>query len=200
MARILIVDDHIETCRVMSLLVKHLGHTAHAINGGHDAVDFLTNNKVDLIILDIMMPGISGMDVLRKLRHNPSTLKTPVIMMTAITDPLTRHEAIQAGANDYWVKATIDVTELERRINYHVGSGEGGEGSPVHHIANVPPVSTFVEERVRIEPIIVPTAQQTHLARFRSTWPVAIEAAGRMLRQAASRGLFVYSPSTSATV
>ena len=127
MARILIVDDHIETCRVMTMLVKHLGHEAHALFSGAEVTDFLQQTPVDLMILDIMMPGMSGMDVLRHVRSDPNTKAVPVIMMTAVTDPMTRREAMTLGANDYWVKATIEVAELERRLTKFTGPGGNAE-------------------------------------------------------------------------
>ncbi len=120
MARILIVDDHIETCRVMAMLVKHLGYESHALNNGADVADYLKECKADLVILDIMMPGINGMDVLRQLRADAHTATVPVIMMTAVTDPLTKREAMDLGANDYWIKATIEVSELEQRLRKFV--------------------------------------------------------------------------------
>ena len=103
----------------MAMLIRHLGHEAHALFAGAEVASFLKQQDVDLIIMDIMMPGISGMDVLRSLRGE-SKLRTPIIMMTAITDPLTRREAMELGANDYWVKASVDVSDLERRIAKHV--------------------------------------------------------------------------------
>ncbi len=123
MARILIIDDHIETCRVMTMLVKHLGHQGTSLNSGPEGISYLQSNPADLVILDVMMPGMDGLEVLRRLREIDQTKKTPVIMMTAVTDPATRRQAMTLGANDYWIKATIEVQELERRINLFTSNG-----------------------------------------------------------------------------
>lgn len=136
MARILIVDDHIETCRVMTMLVKHLGHEGHSVFSGMEAIQHLATQPADLVILDIMMPGMDGLEVLRRLRAQEQTRRTPVIMMTAVTDPITKREALTLGANDYWVKATIEVSELDRRIKQH--ALDASSGGPVQRaIGNV---------------------------------------------------------------
>jgi CheY-like chemotaxis protein len=134
MARILIVDDHLDTCRVMTLLVKHLGHEGYSVSSGAEALQHLTSHRADLIILDVMMPGMDGLEVLRRLREADQTKQTPVIMMTAVTDPVTRHHAMTLGANDYWIKATIEVQELDKRIKQH--AGDASTDGPVHRIIN----------------------------------------------------------------
>ncbi|HEV7302027.1 MAG TPA: response regulator [Tepidisphaeraceae bacterium] len=202
MARILIVDDHLETCRVMSLLVKHLGHEAFAINSGNDAIAFLKRSSVDLIILDIMMPVLSGMDVLRTLRRSQDTAMTPVIMMTAITDPLTRQEAMQAGANDYWVKATVDVTELEKRINYHVKRRATDDNERVGRVVGtISPSLELMQSLMSVSPMNPPTVVQAREAQPNVTWRAMLMAMLSAFRHAMTSGAFrAYSPSTSATV
>src|SRR5690606_32149675 len=70
----------------------------------------------DLVLLDLMMPYVSGLDILAELRHDPATAHTPVIVLTASTDRETRIEALRTGANDFLNKP-IDPSELVPRVS-----------------------------------------------------------------------------------
>lgn len=115
MAVILIVDDQIDAARPLALLMKHIGHTGFCVQSGEAALTFLRDRQPDLMILDVMMPGMDGMEVLRHVRSDPSTSALPIIMFSAISDPTYRAHAIQKGANDYWVKASMQLDEIRRR-------------------------------------------------------------------------------------
>lgn len=114
----------------MAMLLKHLGHEPHTLFNGVDVAHFLQQTPVDLVILDVMMPGVNGMDVLKQLRADAGLSHVPIVMMTAVTDPLTKRDALAWGANDYWIKATIEMDELERRLTKLTSSG-GGSGTTI---------------------------------------------------------------------
>ena len=120
MGRILIVDDEPQACQILSRLIRHLGHETAWKTGGADALAYIDEAPVDLLILDVMMPGMDGMEVLRRLRADPRTRKLPVVMFSAVADRNFIDEAIRKGATDYWVKASFDFNELKDRIEHLV--------------------------------------------------------------------------------
>ncbi len=119
---VLIVDDDIGTGRLLALLVRHLGHEAAHVDSGGKALDYLSDHHPDLVILDVMMPGIDGLEVLSRMRQNPSTAEVPVVMFSALADPQFRQTAKSRGANDYWVKASIDFRSLGERLEPYMPS------------------------------------------------------------------------------
>jgi CheY-like chemotaxis protein len=124
MGRILIVDDEPQACQILSRLIRHLGHETAYRTGGAEALAYVEATPIDLMILDVMMPGMDGMEVLRRLRADPRTEKTCVVMFSAVADRNFIDEAIRKGANDYWVKASFDFTELKDRIEHLVPATE----------------------------------------------------------------------------
>lgn len=116
MATVLIVDDHSDICRILARLVRLNGHDAQCAPGGAEAIDYLTAAVPDLVILDIMMPGVDGLEVLRALRTNERTTRVPVVIHSAIADPAIRQRALHGGANDYWVKGSIEVSQFGNRL------------------------------------------------------------------------------------
>jgi CheY-like chemotaxis protein len=124
MGRILIVDDEPQACQILSRLIRHLGHETAYRTGGAEALAYVEATPIDLMILDVMMPGMDGMEVLRRLRADPRTVSTPVVMFSAVADRNFIDEAIRKGANDYWVKASFDFTELKDRIEHLVPATE----------------------------------------------------------------------------
>ena len=120
---VLIVDDDIGTGRLLALLVRHLGHDAAHVDSGGKALDYLTHHHPDLVILDVMMPGIDGLEVLSRMRENPSTAEVAVVMFSALADPQFKKTAKMRGANDYWVKASIDFRSLGERLSPYLPTG-----------------------------------------------------------------------------
>ncbi len=118
---ILIVDDQIDACRPLAMLFKHLGHLGECVTSGEAALTFLRKQRPDLMILDVMMPGMDGMEVLRRVRDDPVTHDLPVVMFSAVADPAFREHAREKGANDYWVKASLDFDQISSLVSQHVG-------------------------------------------------------------------------------
>src|SRR5205823_1062021 len=115
-ATILVVDDQMDACRALVRLLRHYGHDATCLPSGPDALTFLTQNIPDLLILDVMMPGMDGLDVLRVIRSDPRLQKLPVVLFSALSDPKFREYAINEGASDYWVKGAIDYARLDTHL------------------------------------------------------------------------------------
>jgi CheY-like chemotaxis protein len=117
MQTILIVDDNIDLCKPMATLLKQLGYNSHYATGGEAALKFITETLPDLIILDVMMPDMDGLEVLRRLKTEVRTQPVPVVMFSAIADSEFRAHAISKGAVDYWVKAGVDFGQMRQRIS-----------------------------------------------------------------------------------
>jgi len=123
MGRILVVDDEADVCQLMVKLLKRLGHEAYCATSGAEALSRVKGALPDLILLDVMMPEMSGFEVLSHLRLSQG-VSVPVIIFTALSDPTIRKQAMDLGANDYWVKASMDLHDMTRRLNEHL-SGAG---------------------------------------------------------------------------
>jgi CheY-like chemotaxis protein len=129
MAVVLIVDDNADACRVMARLVLKCGHEAHYVTSGEGALSVLAARHVDLMILDSMMGGIDGMEVLRRVRSDPRQARLKVVMWSAVTDPHFVEQARLKGAADYWVKAGFSYGELGRMLG-RVLAEPGGDPAP----------------------------------------------------------------------
>lgn len=116
MQTILVVDDHLDLCKPMTALLKRLGYSAHYATGGEAALAFAHETPTDLVILDVMMPDMDGLEVLRRLKADPRTEHATVVMFSAIADPEFRKHAISKGAVDFWIKANVDFSQLRQRI------------------------------------------------------------------------------------
>jgi DNA-binding response OmpR family regulator len=117
--RILIVDD-IEDNRV--LLERGLtsgGYATESADCGQQAIAMITRSKPDLVLLDWMMPGLSGLDTLCSIREMYDSIRLPIIMCTAIGEDSSIVKALHAGANDYIVKP-ISLPILKARILVHL--------------------------------------------------------------------------------
>ena len=121
MATVLIVDDNADMCRVLARLVRASGHAADVALGGQEAIDYLQSHLPDVVILDVMMPRIDGLDVLRHVRRDVRTSRVPVIMFTAAGEGELRESALRQGANAYLVKGTLDVRQLNDQLATYIG-------------------------------------------------------------------------------
>ena len=100
--RILIAEDEIATAKALQVLLKKNNYTVDIVHNGNDAWDYIGTNLYDAIVLDIMMPGKSGIEVLKLLRKNQ--IRTPVLMLTAKAELEDRIAGLDAGADDYLPK------------------------------------------------------------------------------------------------
>lgn len=102
MAKVLLVEDDEELSEVLKHTLANRGFTVQAARDGNEAIDFLRVNKYDVIVLDWMMPGLSGIDVCRRLRSGGN--RTPILMLTARTADHDTEQGLDAGADDYLTK------------------------------------------------------------------------------------------------
>ncbi|HZY45347.1 MAG TPA: response regulator [Anaerolineae bacterium] len=103
---ILTVDDEPSSVNLFKLMIsiEKPDWVFHGAYNGQEALAIVANNQVDLVILDIMMPGMDGIEVCRRLRAEPKTAKIPIAMFTALDRPDVRQQAMEVGATEFWVK------------------------------------------------------------------------------------------------
>jgi diguanylate cyclase (GGDEF)-like protein len=112
--RLLIVDDLPESRELFCRRLQKHGFEAVGCSDGREAIALAASRQYDLVLLDVMMPELSGLDVLRELRAHAETSRLPVIMVTARSDSSDIAEAINLGANDYLTKPIDFVVALAR--------------------------------------------------------------------------------------
>jgi two-component system response regulator AtoC len=120
-ARILIVDDDEVSCRLFGEFLEGEGHKVHQAHSGEEALDCLRKESYDLLLVDVRMPGITGLDVTRTMRQQQPSL--PVIVMTAFGSIETAVEAIHEGAYDY-VSKPMNLDELKKIVFRALGQKE----------------------------------------------------------------------------
>jgi DNA-binding NtrC family response regulator len=120
-ARILVVDDDEVSCRLFAEVLESDGHEVHQARSGEEALDSLRKETYDLLLVDVRMPGITGLDVTRTMRQEQPLL--PVIVMTAFGSIETAVEAIHEGAYDY-VSKPMNLDELKKIVFRALGQRE----------------------------------------------------------------------------
>jgi adenylate cyclase len=114
-ARVLVVDDTPVNLKLLSDLLAAKGYEVVTAAHGPEALDRVAKDRPDLVLLDVMMPGMSGYDVCRKIRENAETSMLPVVMVTALDPGQERVKGIEAGADDFLSKP-INQQELLARV------------------------------------------------------------------------------------
>lgn len=109
MGCILVVDDEIEVCNALELFLAKKGYKVSIATDGASALEFIKEHKQDVVLLDIIMPGMWGTDVLKQIKKIDPL--TNVIMTTAIGDEKEVKKAMKAGALDYLIKP-LDLRKL----------------------------------------------------------------------------------------
>ncbi len=113
--KILIVDDDVDTLRLVGLMLQRQGYQISAATNGEQGLAKAFEEKPDIILLDVMMPDMDGYEVARRLRKNPATQTTPILMFTAKTQLDDKVTGFEAGADDYLTKPTHPA-ELQAHI------------------------------------------------------------------------------------
>ena len=113
--KVLVADDHESTLIGMRDLLEAAGHVVHTASTGAEALRLAATERPDVILLDVVMPGMSGTTVCRELKQGTETRLTPVVMISGSGDRGTRLKGLQAGADDFLNKP-VDAEELRVRV------------------------------------------------------------------------------------
>lgn len=161
MARILIVEDEEKISRFVTLELEHEGYQVEHAADGRTAVDLALEHDYDLILLDVLLPQLNGMEILRRVRKHKDV---PVIMVTARDAVMDKVAGLDAGADDYLTKP-FAIEELFARIRVALkraeavraasgvgGAGAGMAGGAGGDAAAVPPVSESTKASVAPSP------------------------------------------------
>ncbi len=119
--KILLVEDDTALAAVYKSRLELEGFETREVNNGEEALSAAIEFKPDLVLLDAMMPKISGFDVLDILRNTPDTTNIRVIMLTALSQPKDKERAEALGVDDYLVKSQVVIGDVVERIKHHLG-------------------------------------------------------------------------------
>jgi DNA-binding response OmpR family regulator len=119
--KILLVEDDAALSGVYKSRLTMEGFDIREVNNGEQALSAALDFKPDLILLDAMMPKISGFDVLDILRNTPETKDIRIIMLTALSQPKDKERAESLGVDDYLVKSQVVIGDVVERVKYHLG-------------------------------------------------------------------------------
>lgn len=105
--QILVIDDERTMLNLVSIMLRRHGYTITQAHNGFIAIELLEKTVPDLIVCDIMMPGINGIDLTAHVRKSPHFDQTPIIMLSALRDTDSVDRAFKAGANGFLVKSML---------------------------------------------------------------------------------------------
>lgn len=129
MAHILAVDDDPVIQATVGHVLKTEGHSVSVASNGYEAVDWLSRQQPDLVILDITMPDMDGLEVCRRIRSDPFTSRLPVIFLTSKDRPSDLARGLDVGGDDFVTKAFIPVV-LPARVRAILRRSPGGALDP----------------------------------------------------------------------
>jgi DNA-binding response OmpR family regulator len=119
---ILLVEDDDALANVYVTRLQAEGFDIRRVANGEDALAAALTYKPDLILLDVMMPKVSGFDVLDILRNTPETANLKIIMLTALSQESDKERAQSLGVDDYLVKSQVVIADVVERIKHHLNS------------------------------------------------------------------------------
>ncbi|AVF92727.1 DNA-binding response regulator [Vibrio diabolicus] len=112
MSRVLIVDDDVPLCELLEAVLQEEGYIVSSVHCGESALQYMEKTPVDLVLLDVMLPNLNGMQVARRICQR---FATPILMLTALNDENSMLDGYQAGADQY-IGKPFNVAELLMRI------------------------------------------------------------------------------------
>jgi two-component system phosphate regulon response regulator PhoB len=132
--RILVIDDEPDLRELVAVNLDQAGYRVEGAGSGREALEALRRSRPDLVVLDLMLPDVSGTDLCRKLRRDPEFADIPIIMLTAKAEEVDRVVGFELGADDYVTKP-FSPPELVLRVGAVLRRrlDEGGAGASLEH-------------------------------------------------------------------
>ena len=116
-ARVLVVDDILANVKLLEARLAAEYFEVLTAYSGKEALEILARERVDVVLLDVMMPGMDGYEACRRIKSNPKTHHVPVIMVTALDQPSDRVQGLENGADDFLTKPVDDIALITRVQN-----------------------------------------------------------------------------------
>ncbi len=127
---ILAVDDEEHILELLEYNLESNGFRVLTASSGEEGIEILKKEAVDLVLLDIMLPGIDGMELLKRIRKNPDMAELPVIMLTAKSEEINKVLGLEVGADDY-ISKPFGIYELVARVKAVLRRSERAKATPV---------------------------------------------------------------------
>ena len=118
--KVLVIEDDPTDLKLMGAVLKISGHSVDGRNTAEDAMEAIAADQPDVILLDLRLPGMDGLTLVRQLKANAATRQIPIVAMTAYPDNYQREELLAAGCDAYIVKP-IDTRELPNQLEAIAG-------------------------------------------------------------------------------
>jgi two-component system cell cycle response regulator len=116
-ARVLVIDDIVANVKLLEARLSAEYFEVVTAHSGSQALELLKCEHIDVVLLDVMMPGMDGLEVCRCIKSNPDTMHIPVIMVTALDQPSDKVQGLEAGADDFLTKPVDDIALITRVKN-----------------------------------------------------------------------------------
>jgi DNA-binding response OmpR family regulator len=113
--KILVIEDDPATSRLVDYALRHEGYQVITASNGLVGIRKVQEEKPDLIILDVMLPGMDGFEICHRLRSEPATAELPILMLSAKAQEIDRNTGVKVGADDYLAKPA-DPSEIVSRV------------------------------------------------------------------------------------
>lgn len=139
MTKILLVEDDVNLRDIYFARFQADGYELAVASNGEEALAIAVKEKPDLILLDVMMPRISGFDVLDILRSTPETKQTKVIMMTALSEQTDKDRGKALGVDEYLVKSQVTLEDVVATVKKVLGTGATTSGTAPQAEGSTPP-------------------------------------------------------------
>ena len=167
MAHILVVDDEVDVLTSIAQVLEDDGYEVSTADNGIKALAAMNQHLPDLLVLDITMPEMDGVEVCRRVRANPFTSRVPIIFLTARGRPTDIAEGLDAGADDYLLKP-FDVIELPARVRAVLRRAPGGvlDSESEHIVVGRLRLHTQRPEVTIGDDIILLTPTEHHLLHY----------------------------------
>lgn len=159
MKTILTVDDEIHILELLAYNLEHNGYRVLKAETGEEALILLEKEAIDIVLLDWMLPGIDGIEVLKRIRTNPELCTLPVILLTAKSDEISKVVGLEIGSDDYLVKP-FGIHELLARIKAVLRRSDGSFQSR-HSEQTEQEEATGKEEIIMVEHLVINRSRRT---------------------------------------
>ena len=121
MYRVVMVDDHREISQLLGIVLRHPALDLHVAEDGFEGLRLIREVQPDLVMLDVMMPGMSGWEVYDAVRADPDLGETPIIILTVVPEQAERRRRFTDSARDLYVTKPFDTLTLRREIERMLG-------------------------------------------------------------------------------